>query len=80
MLFVAFIGVLNYGLAHQKDKMHLDDSDDSTRKYGESGPSKGLTLGSNLRKRTRADAADTVYRFTIPRSSAPPSPYSSGSV
>uniref|UniRef100_A0A5B7BV08 Dol-P-Glc:Glc(2)Man(9)GlcNAc(2)-PP-Dol alpha-1,2-glucosyltransferase n=1 Tax=Davidia involucrata TaxID=16924 RepID=A0A5B7BV08_DAVIN len=76
MLFVACTGVIECSLAHQKDNVQLDKNV-SGRKDSQLASNKGVTVGSNLRKRRLGNAVDTV-NCSIPRTSAPWTTRSSG--
>ncbi|KAA8516433.1 hypothetical protein F0562_016726 [Nyssa sinensis] len=77
MLFVACTGVMDCILAHQKDNVQLDDSNVSVRKDSQLTSNKGVTVGSNLRKRRLGNVVDTG-NHSIPRTSAPWTTHSSG--
>ncbi|KAL7248330.1 hypothetical protein ACSBR2_003113 [Camellia fascicularis] len=76
VLFVACIGVIDCTLASRKANVQLDDSDLSIRKDNQLTSNKGVTRGSNLRKRNPGKAVDIV-NHSIQRS-APSTTYSSG--
>ncbi|KAF5953766.1 hypothetical protein HYC85_006622 [Camellia sinensis] len=76
VLFVACIGVIDCTLASRKANVQLDDSDLSLRKDNQLTSNKGVTRGSNLRKRNPGKAVDIV-NHSIQRS-APSTTYSSG--